>query len=84
MDARKKRLKRICDNSITRKKPILLCKLKKITKEEYTSSYKSLTNVWDDYLVVKHFSIKGQWELKVFFFFLCRKEIHLICLTLII
>lgn len=66
-----------------KEKPIWLCKLEEITKEEYTSSYKSLTNVWNDYLIVKHFSIKGQLELKVVFFF-CRREIHLICLTLTI
>jgi len=51
-----------------KEKPIWLCKLEEITKEEYTSSYKSLTNVWNDYLIVKHFSIKGQLELKVVFF----------------
>jgi len=49
-------------------KPILLCKLKEIIKERYVFYHKSLTNVWEDYLDIKHFYIKVQLKFKVNFF----------------
>jgi len=49
-------------------KPILLCKLKEIIKERYVFYHKSLTNVWEDHLDIKHFFIKVQLKFKVNFF----------------
>lgn len=64
----KKMVKEWKDEQINKEKPLWTMNPKDVTKEMYTSFYKTISNDWDDYLAVKHSHLEGSISFDVLLF----------------
>merc|ERR1712072_1597559 len=63
--------------NLNTEKPIWTKNSSEVTEEEYKSFYKNLSNDYDDYAAVKHFSVKGSLEFKGILYIPKRKPLDI-------